>query len=507
MVVNHRSVALLRRVLLLLLFSVAASPASWWQRGLGWWGAMAVGVHWGASSSSSHPLPPSLVVPWLLKANGVSRVKLPDADPSALASLAGSDIGVAIGIPNEMLRSLSSSKSAAASWVHDNVTRYLTGNGGGVRIEFVVIGDEPFLLSYGQTFQPFVVGAATNVQRALAAVNLANKMKVIVPCSSDVYQSESNLPSKGHFRPDLNRTMIELLSFLNKYRSPFVIDINPILSFQQNKNFSLDYFLFETNSHPLSDGPHKYKNYFDMSMDTLVSALSKVGYEDMDIVVGKIGWPTDGAMNATPAIAQSFMHGLINHLQSKAGSPLRPKRPPKETYIFSLLDEDQRSIKAGGYERHWGIFTFDGQAKYNLDLGQGSKVLANAHDVEYLAQKWCVVNNNKEMSNVSSNALEACSDADCSALSPGGSCSGIDWPGNVSYAFNSFFQLHDQSADSCDFGGLGLITTVDPTVGDCRYTITLRTSSSTSILEKQVSWWNVIRGLNLIVVFLLFVGC
>ncbi|CAL9179057.1 unnamed protein product [Musa hybrid cultivar] len=184
------------------------------------------------------------------------------------------------------------------------------------------------------------------------------------------------------------------------------------------------------------------------------------------------------------------------------------QRDHQERHTFSLLAEDQRSIKTGNYERHWGIFTFDGQAKYNVDLGQGSKALASAHVVDYLAQKWCVVNNKKDISNVSGSASEACSAADCSALSPGGSCSGIGWPGNVSYAFNNYFQLHDQSADSCDFGGLGLITTVDPSVGDCRYTIALRTSFSTSIHQTLVARWSMmIQGGTFFAFLLLFVWC
>ncbi|KAG1339039.1 glucan endo-1,3-beta-glucosidase 9 [Cocos nucifera] len=463
------------------------------------WGAvaMALGVNWG-TSSSSHPLPPSTVLPGLLKANNITRVKLSGADPDVMASLSGSGIQVTVGIPNEMLRVLSSSKKAAASWVHDNVTRYFPPNsgvgGGEVRIEYIAVGDEPFLSSYGQQFQHFVVGAATNIQLALTAAKLANKVKIIVPCTSDAYQSDMNLPSKGHFRPDLTKTMIELLSFLTKHGSPFVVDINPFLALQQNKNLSLDYVLFRSKSHAVNDGHNKYKNYFDASIDTLISSLSKVGFGDMDIIVGRIGWPTDGAVNATPAVAQTFMHGLIDHLKSKAGTPLRPKRPPIETYIFSLLDEDQRGITTGNYERHWGIFTFDGQAKYNVDLGQGLKNLVNAHNVEYLASRWCVVNNNKDLLNASASAADACSNADCTALSPGGSCFRISWPGNLSYAFNSYYQQHDQSADSCDFGGLGLITTVDPSMDDCRFTIALRTSFSSSVYETLGMWWTIVVG-------------
>ncbi|KAJ0979297.1 hypothetical protein J5N97_014771 [Dioscorea zingiberensis] len=445
-----------------------------------------VGVNWG--TSSSHPLPPAKVVQGLLRANNISRVKLSDANSSVLESLSGTGISVVVSIPNEMLKSLSSSKKAAQSWVHDNITRYIPATGGGVRIEYIAVGDEPFLLNYGQQFQSFVVGAATNIHLALTAAKLSTKVKVIVPCSSDVYLSDSNLPSEGHFRPDLNKTMTDLLSFLGKNGSPFVVDINPFSSLQKNKNLSMDYVLFQPKAHPVKDGHVKYHNSFDASIDTLITSLTKSGFGNMDIIVGRIGWPTDGAVNATPSVAQTFMKGLIDHLQSNAGTPLRPKKPPIETFLFSLLDEDQRSIASGNFERHWGIFTFDGQAKYNVDLGQGSKNLANVRNVDYLAPKWCVVNNNKDLSNVSSSFSDACSKADCTALSSGGSCFGVTWPGNVSYAFNSYYQQHDQSADSCDFGGLGLITTVDPSVGDCRFQVAIRTSFS-SLHEVLVIWW------------------
>lgn len=282
--------------------------------------------------------------------------------------------------------------------------------------------------------------------------------------------------------------MIELLAFLSKQGSPFVLDINPFSSFQQDKNHSIDYFLFGPKAHPITDGHNKYRNFFAATMDTLIASLSKAGFGDMEIIVGKIGWPTDGAVNATSSIAQTFTQNLVDHLKSKVGTPLRPKKPPIETYIFSLLDEDQRSVANGNFERHWGLFTFDGQAKYNVDFGKGSK-LVNAHNVEYLPSKWCVVkNNNDDLSNISAIFTYACSNADCTPLSQGGSCFGIGWPGNVSYAFNSYYQQHDQRGDSCDFGGLGLITTVDPSTDNCRFVVALRTSLSCPLLGMKLIW-------------------
>ncbi|GAV66561.1 Glyco_hydro_17 domain-containing protein/X8 domain-containing protein [Cephalotus follicularis] len=217
----------------------------------------------------------------------------------------------------------------------------------------------------------------------------------------------------------------------------------------------------------------------------------------MDIVVSRIGWPTDGAPNATSSTAQTFLRGLIDHLHSKSGTPLRPQNPPLETYIFSLLDEDQRNITTGNFERHWGLFTFDGQAKYYVNFVQGSKDLVNAQNVEYLPSKWCVANNNKDLSNATERASEACTLADCTALS--GSCFNISWPGNISYAFNSYYQQHDQRADSCDFGGLGLITTVDPSIDNCRFPVQLHTSHSTSLNGAYLFCWKELLIVNIFV--------
>ncbi|KAJ6345613.1 hypothetical protein OIU78_008300 [Salix suchowensis] len=337
-----------------------------------------------------------------------------------------------------------------------------------------------------------------NIQTALAKVSLANQVKVVVPCSYDTFQSESSLPSKGHFRPDLNKTMIELLTFLRKHHSPFFVTISPFINFHRNKNISLNFSLFEETKHPRNDAHRTYKNSFDLGYDTVVTALSTAGFPEMDVVVAKIGWPTDGAANATSSTAETFMKGLMDHLRSKSGTPLRPRNPPVETYIYSLLDEDQRSIVDGNFERHWGVFTFDGQAKYNIDLGQGSKNLVNAQFVEYLSSKWCVVNNNKDLSNATASSLNACSTADCTAISPGGSCFNISWPANISYAFNNYYQLHDQRADSCDFGGLGLITTVDPSVGNCRFPVELRTSHSVSLYGTSLFQWMILLTINTI---------
>ena len=116
-----------------------------------------------------------------------------------------------------------------------------------------------------------------------------------------------------------------------------------------------------------------------------------------------------------------------------------------------------------------------------LDLGRGLRSPESARGVEYLPARWCVANDNGggfSGGSAAAAAKEACLGADCTALGPGGSCSNVSWPGNVSYAFNRYYQERGQSPGSCDFGGLGLITTVDPSGDRCRFTIGLGASGA-----------------------------
>ncbi|XP_031247309.1 glucan endo-1,3-beta-glucosidase 5 [Pistacia vera] len=444
----------------------------------------AIGVNWG--SVSFHRLKPSTVVD-LLKDNKIQKVKLFDADPDALKALMGSGIQVMVGIPNEMLAPLSSSTAASDLWVRQNVSRYVVK--GGVDIRYVAVGNEPFLTSYSGQFQSYVVPALLNLQQSLARANLAGYVKLVVPCNADAY--ESSLPSQGAFRPELTQIMTQLVQFLNSNGSPFVVNIYPFLSLYGNSDFPQDYAFFEGTSHAITDGPNVYSNAFDGNFDTLVAALNKMGYGQMPIVIGEIGWPTDGASSANLTAARTFNQGLINHVLSNKGTPLRPGAPPMDIYLFSLLDEGAKSVLPGNFERHWGIFSFDGQAKYPLNLGLGNKLLKNARNVQYLPSRWCVANPSHDLSDLANHMKLACSVADCTTLNYGGSCNGIGAKGNVSYAFNSYYQLQMQNERSCDFDGLGMITFLDPSVGECRFLVgvTDTTSSGFAPYERWIIFY------------------
>nr|TKW32348.1 hypothetical protein SEVIR_2G163800v2 [Setaria viridis] len=400
----------------------------------------AIGVNWG--TLSSHRAPPGVVVD-LMRANRISKVKLFDADPGVLRALAGSGIQVMVGVTNGELASIAGSQAAADAWVAQNVSRYV--GRGVVDIRYIAVGNEPFLTSY-----------------------------------QDAYESAS-VPSQGVFRTELTQIMTQLAAFLSSSGAPFVVNIYPFLSLYQNSDFPQDYAFFEGSTHPLVDGPNVYYNAFDGNFDTLVSALGKIGYGNLPIAIGEIGWPTEGAPSANLTAARAFNQGLINRITSSKGTPLRPGVPPADVYLFSLLDEEQKSILPGNFERHWGIFSFDGQAKYPLNLGLGNSVLKNAKEVPYLPSRWCVANPARNLDSVSDHMKLACSMADCTTLYYGGSCYGIGQKGNVSYAFNSYYQQQKQDPKSCDFDGLGMITYLDPSMGECRFLVGVDDSKSSAV--------------------------
>ncbi|CAN1245690.1 Glucan endo-1,3-beta-glucosidase 8 [Linum grandiflorum] len=221
-------------------------------------------------------------------------------------------------------------------------------------------------------------------------------------------------------------------------------------------------------------------NVFDANFDTLVSALKAAGFGDMPIIVGEVGWPTDGDKNANIGNAYRFYNGLMPRLAANKGTPLRPGFI--EVYLFGLLDEDAKSIAPGSFERHWGIFRYDGQPKFALDLSGQNRFLVGAKGVDYLPAKWCMFNPNaKDLSKLADNINYACTFSDCTALGYGSSCNGLDANGNASYAFNMYYQVQNQDDLACNFEGLATVTTQNISQNNCNFIIQIENASVPSM--------------------------
>lgn len=199
--------------------------------------------------------------------------------------------------------------------------------------------------------------------------------------------------------------------------------------------------------------------------------------------------------------AYRFYNGLLPRLGTNKGTPLRPTYI--EVYLFGLLDEDAKSIAPGAFERHWGLFRFDGQPKFPLDLsGQGqNKLLVGARNVTYLPNKWCEFNPDaKDLTKLAKNIDFACTFSDCTALGYGSSCNGLDANGNASYAFNMYFQVKNQDEMACVFQGLARVTDKNISQGQCEFPVQIVASSSSSS-SVSLFVWLIIAGVLFVLMF------
>lgn len=335
---------------------------------------------------------------------------------------------------------------------------------------YVAVGNEPFLKTYGDKFLHTTFPALQNIQAALIKAGLGRQVKATIPLNADVYESGSGMPSGGDFRGDIHDLMISICKFLSDNAAPITVNIYPFLSMDADPNFPKEFAFFNNTAAPVVDNSITYTNVFDANYDTLISALQKNGFGSLPVIIGEVGWPTDGSENANIQTAQRFNQGLFNRIIQGQGTPKRSS--PPEIYVFSLIDEDNKSVAPGNFERHWGVFNYDGSLKYNLNLAKG-KELVPAKGVKYMKRQWCVMSPQASTTdpNLAASISYACSYADCTSLGYGASCANLDARSNASYAFNMYFQTMNQRKGSCSFSNLATITTIDPSRGSCRYEI------------------------------------
>ncbi|KAF9621445.1 hypothetical protein IFM89_021484 [Coptis chinensis] len=366
----------------------------------------AIGVNWG--SVSYHRLSPSIVVD-LLKHNKIQKVKLFDADPGALRALMGSGIQVMVGIPNEMLSVLSSSSVASDLWVRQNVSSYVGKYGADIS-KFRSKEEEKEVSSDLVSLDDY---EECRRYHLVLGMNLSftsysgQYQSLVVPALLNLQQSlaKANLVGYVKLVVPCNADVYESSLPSQGTFRPELTDVITQLVSFLNSNGS-----------PFVMGRIFIPMHLMETLTSLVAALSKLGSGQISIVIGA------------------------------------------------------KSTLPGNFERHWGIFSFDGQAKYQLNLGLGNGLLKNAKDVQYLPSRWCIANPYSDLSGGMTNHLNiACSAADCTTLNYGGSCNAIGAKGNISYAFNSYYQMQKQNSRSCEFDGLGLITFLNPSIGQCRF--------------------------------------
>ncbi|KAL2228205.1 UNVERIFIED_CONTAM: Glucan endo-1,3-beta-glucosidase, basic isoform, partial [Sesamum indicum] len=306
-------------------------------------------------------LPPATEVLALCNQYNIQRIRLYNPNPSVLQALQGNiNISVIVGVANEDIIRIASDAKLAKSWVRNNILKYEN-----VNFRYIAVGNEISPLDGGSAgIAPSVVPAMQNIYNAISAFGLGGKVKVSTALSFAVLGT-SYPPSAGAFRPEIQSSYINpIVQFLAKTRGPFLVNVYPYFAYVSNPNdIHLDYALFTSPSIVVRDGKYQYQNLFDAMVDATHAALQKVG-GDVEVVVTETGWPSAGGTATTVDNARSYNSNLIKSVRK--GTPRKPGKPI-ETYIFDLIDENQKSPEI---EKHWGLFLPNKQPKYPISFAK-----------------------------------------------------------------------------------------------------------------------------------------
>ncbi|VVA99273.1 unnamed protein product [Arabis nemorensis] len=422
-----------------------------------------IGVNYGLVADN---LPPPSDTAKLLQSTSIQKVRLYGADPTIIKSLAGTGIGIVIGVANGDLPSLASDLNAASQWINSNVLPFYPAS----NIILINVGNE-VLLSNDPNLVNQLLPAMQNVQKALEAVSLGGKIKVSTVHAMTVL-GQSEPPSAGSFASAYQAGLKGILQFLSDTGSPFAINPYPFFAYQSDpRPETLSFCLFQPNPGRVdSNTGIKYMNMFDAQVDAVHSALKSMGFEKVEVMVAETGWPSSGDSNEVgPSVenAKTYNGNLIAHLRSMVGTPLMPSKSI-DTYIFALFDEN---LKPGpSFERSFGLFKPDLSMAFDIGLTKTqtpqSPTLGKTTSIG-----WCVPKEDVTEEQLQASLDWVCGQGiDCGPITPGGVCFE---PNNVAshtaYAMNLYFQKSPENPTDCDFSQTARITSDNPSYNNCVY--------------------------------------
>lgn len=411
-----------------------------------------------------------------LQLQKINHVRLYDADPDTLKALAHTKIRVIIGVPNNQLIALGSSNATAAAWIDRNVVAYYPDT----LITAIAVGDE--VLTTMPSTAPLLFPAIQALYNALVASNLHTQIKVSTPHSASIILDPFP-PSQAFFNTSMTQYLLPIFKFLSKTQSPIMMNLYPYYVFMENKGVvPLENSLFKplTPSKEMVD-PNTllhYTNVYDAMIDSTYFSLKNLNITDVVVMVSETGWPSKGDSKepyATVDNADTYNSNLIKHVYDHTGSPLHPEIT-SSVYLYELFNEDLRTPPIS--EAHWGLFYGNTTPVYLLHVSGSGTFLAN----DTTNRTYCIA-----MDGVDTKTLQAALDwacgpgrANCSEVQPGEPCY---QPNNVeshaSYAFDSYYQKQGRASGSCDFKGVAMITTSDPSHGSCIFPGSKKVKKST----------------------------
>ncbi|WCJ19768.1 O-Glycosyl hydrolases family 17 protein [Euphorbia peplus] len=294
------------------------------------------------------------------------RLRLLHSDPKLIRSFAYSNVSLFLSIPNSVLLPLAANRTVAVHWLYGHVLPYYPRS----KISVISVGDD----AVSPELRPFLLPAIRNLYLALRDLGIS-KISVSTTFSFFSTVRAPFPPSSASFQEPLGELVIRpLLQFLEDTNSSFLIKIYPYNIYKMYTEIPIGFALFEEHPFNFRDDlvtGVRYRNLFDMMVDAVITSMAIAGHQNVPVVVAETGWPSSGRgldeVEATLALSEKYVRGLVSHLRSGLGTPLR-KEGVAEAYVFELIDQEE---KEGA--RNWGLLYANMSKKYNIDFSGASK--------------------------------------------------------------------------------------------------------------------------------------
>jgi len=306
----------------------------------------------------------------------ISSVRLPNPDPNLIRAFSYTDVSLLLSIPNSDILTLAANRSNAAAWLYTHVVPFYPR----AHISAISVGSD--ILSTAADLSDAVLPAIRNIHVALHELGI-RKISVSTTFSLLNTLTTAFPPSAAEFQPPVHDVLVEnLLDFLQEANSSFLINLQLYDLYRLEYEIPIGFALFQEGLFNFRDDfttGVRYRNLFDTMVDALVSAMAVAGHENIPIIVTEAGWPSslnaeggvDEPTDARQVFAEMFLRGLVKHLRSGIGTPLK-RDGVSEVYIFELFDEEMNE-STNGQVLQWGILYPNLTKKYKFDFSGSSK--------------------------------------------------------------------------------------------------------------------------------------
>mmetsp|Transcript_23284 Transcript_23284/g.37099 ORF Transcript_23284/g.37099 Transcript_23284/m.37099 type:complete len:526 (-) Transcript_23284:38-1615(-) len=198
------------------------------------------------------------------------------------------------------------------------------------RIEFhVAVGNEPY---HAGVSSQRIRGAFDRLRQALP-----RQVLITVPFSMSIIGTSYPV-EQGSFKSDFTSKYGSMLSKMDY----FTINVYPFFNAGQ-EGIPIEMLVGESMQ--------MLKNQLGATR----AALRQHGQNDMDMVLGETGWPSDGSRFATRERSRTYFQNAAKFIESQASDELI-----KSGYLFEAFDEN---MKSGAIEQSFGILTQEGLVK------------------------------------------------------------------------------------------------------------------------------------------------